>query len=96
MGNSNFFLYHKWQITHESTELGLSFLFRHIDTTHLCMKFHVFISSSSLVMAPGLKTRPRTDGLGDDSARAVLNRTAFVESFTLQVSRKGTLAFISR
>ena len=60
------------------------------------MKFYEFISSSSIVMAPDLKTRPRTDGRGDDSARTVVNRPSFVESFTLQLSRKGTLAFISR
>ena len=60
------------------------------------MKFHDFISSSSIVMAPDLKTRPRTDGRGNDSARAVVNRLSFVESFTLKLSRKGTLAFISR
>ena len=41
-----------------------------------------FISPSSKVMAPDLKTQPRTDGLGDDSARAVDNRPSFVESFT--------------
>ena len=67
-----------------------------LDTTHLCMKFHEFISSSSIVMAPDLKTRPRTNGRGDDSARAVVNRPSSVESFTLQLSRKGALAFISR
>ena len=60
------------------------------------MKFHDFILSNSIVMAPDLKTRPRPDGRGDDSARAVVNRPSFVESFTLQLSRKGTLAFISR
>ena len=60
------------------------------------MKFHDFISSSSIAMAQDLKTRPRTDGRGDDSARAVVNRTSFVESLTLQLSRKGTLVFISR
>ena len=60
------------------------------------MKFHDFISFSSIVMAPALKTRPWTDGWGDDSARAVGNRPSFVGSFTLQLSRKGTLAFISR
>ena len=60
------------------------------------MKFHDFISFSSIVMAPDLKIRPRTDGRGDDSARAVVSRPSFVESFTLQLSRKGTLAFISR
>ena len=45
-------------------------------------------------MAQDLKSRPRTIGRGDDSARAVVNRTSFVESFTLQLSRKGPLAFI--
>ena len=60
------------------------------------MQFHEFISSSSIVMVSDLKTLPRTDGLGDDSARAVVNRSSFVESFTLQLSIKGTLAFISR
>ena len=60
------------------------------------MKFHEFIFTSSIVIAPDLKTRPRTDGRGDDSARAVVNRPSFVESFTLQRSRKGTMAFISR
>ena len=47
-------------------------------------------------MAPDFKTRPRTDGRGDDSARAVVNQPPFDECFTLQLSRKGTLAFISR
>ena len=37
------------------------------------MKFRDFISSSSIVMGPDLKTRLRTDGRGDDSARAVVN-----------------------
>ena len=60
------------------------------------MKFHDIISSSSVVMAPDLKTRPRTEGRGDDSAGAEYNRPSFIESFTLQLSRKGTLAFISR
>ena len=54
------------------------------------MKFHEFISSSSIVMVPDLKTRPRTEGRGDDSARAVVKRPSFVESFTLQLSEKGT------
>ena len=67
-----------------------------LDTIHLCMKFHEFISSCSIVMAPDLKTRPRTHGRGDDSARAVVNRPPFIESFTLQLSRKGPLAFIFR
>ena len=59
------------------------------------MKFHDFISFSySIVTAPDFKTRPRTDGLDDDSARTVVNRPSFVESFTLQLSRKGTLASI--
>ena len=58
--------------------------------------FHAFMSSSSIVMAADLKTRPTTDGRGDDSARAVVNRPFFVELFTLQLSKKGTLAFISR
>ena len=48
------------------------------------MKFHEFIASNSIVMAPDLKTRPRTDGRSDDSARAVVNRSSFIESFTLQ------------
>ena len=48
-----------------------------LDKTHLCMKFHEFISSSFIVMAPDLKTRTRTDGWGDDSARAVVNRPSF-------------------
>ena len=52
------------------------------------MKFHDFISSS--LMAPDLKTR--TDGRGDDSARAVVKRPSFVGSFTMQLSREGTLA----
>ena len=60
------------------------------------MEFHEFISSSSIVMAPHLKTRPRTDGWGDESALAVVNLPSFVESFTLQLSRKDTLTFISR
>ena len=60
------------------------------------MKFHAFMSSNSIVMAPDLKTRPRTDGRGGDSSPAVINLPSFVESFTLQLSRKGTLAFISR
>ena len=47
-------------------------------------------------MAPDLKTRPRTDGRGDDNARAIGNRQSFAESFTLQLSRKDTLVFISR
>ena len=59
------------------------------------MKFHEFISSSSIVKVPDLKTRPRTDGRSDDNARAVVNRPPFVESFTLQLSRKGALVFIS-
>ena len=58
------------------------------------MKFYDFISSSSIVMVPDLKTRPRTDERGDDSARAVVNRPSIVESFTLQLSRKDTLAFM--
>ena len=60
------------------------------------MKFHEFISSSSIIMDPDLKTRPRTDRRGDDSARVVVNRLFFVESFTLQLPRKGAFAFISR
>ena len=63
---------------------------------HLGMKFYDFISSSSVEMAADLKTQTRTDGQGDHSARAVVNRPSFVEPFTLQLSRKGTLAFISR
>ena len=60
------------------------------------MTFHEFISSSSIVTAPDLNTRPRTDGRGDDSAGAVFSRPYFVESFALQLSRKGTMMFISR
>ena len=43
------------------------------------MKFHEFIITSSIVMAPDLNTQPKTDGRGDDSARAVVNRPSFVE-----------------
>ena len=60
------------------------------------MKFHEFITPSFIVLVPDLKIRSKTDGRGDDSARAVVNRPYFVELFTLQLSRKGTLAFISR
>ena len=60
------------------------------------MKFHEFISSIFIIMFPDLKTRPRTEGRGDDCSRGVVNRPSFVDSFTLQLSRKGTLAFISR
>ena len=35
-------------------------------------------------------SRPRSDGQGDGSACAVVNRQSFVETFTLQLSRKGT------
>ena len=59
--------------------------------THLCFKFCEFMSSS-IVMALDLKTRPRTDRRGDDSARAVVNRQSFNELFMLLFSRKGTLA----
>ena len=46
------------------------------------MTFHDFISFSSIVMTPDLKTRPRTDGgRGDDSARDVFNRLFFVATF---------------
>ena len=78
--------FYQGQITHEPIKLGLSFLLPHrLDTTHLCMKFHDFVSSSSIVMTPDLKTRPMTDGQDDDSARTVVNRPFFVESFTLQL-----------
>ena len=60
------------------------------------MKFHEFIFSSSIVMAPDLKTRPRIDGRDDDNDYAVVNRPSLVESSTLQLSRKCTLGFISR
>ena len=61
------------------------------------MEFHKFILSSSIAMTSDLKNpTKRTDGQGDDSARAIVKRPSFVESFTLQLSRKGTLAFISR
>ena len=59
------------------------------------MKFDEFILSSSIVMDRDLKTRPRTDGQGDDRVM-IVNRPSFVESFTLQLSRKGTLAIIAR
>ena len=62
--------------------------------THLRMKCHDFISSTSIVMAPDLKTRPRTDGRGGERARAVVNRPSFIASVTLQLSRKGTLALL--
>ena len=48
-----------------------------------------FIYTSSIVMVPNLKTGPMADGQGDDNARAEINRPSFVESFTLQLSRKG-------
>ena len=47
-------------------------------------------------MVPDLKTRPRTDGRDDDSACAVVNRPSYVESLTLQLSRKGAWALISK
>ena len=80
------------EIAHEPIKLGLTFLLRHIA---LCMTFHEIISSSSIVMTPDIKTRPRTDGLGNDSARTLVGRPSFVESFTLKLSRRGTLTFIS-
>ena len=91
--------FYQGQITHEPIKLGLPFLFRHIDLlrhTYVGSFMNVRMSSSSVVMAQDLKSRPKTHGRDDDSARAVVNRTSFVESFTLQLSRKGTLAFISK
>ena len=55
------------------------------------MEFHTFISISSIVMAPDLKTRSRTDGRGNDSARAVVDRPFFVDPFSLKLSTAGFL-----
>ena len=61
--------------------------------THLRMKCHDFISSTSIVMAPDLKTRPRTDGRGGDRARAVVNRPSFSASVTLQLQERAPWRF---
>ena len=53
------------------------------------MTFHEFISCRSIVMAPDLKTRPRTDGRDDNSAPALVNRPCFVESFTSRLRSIG-------